>query len=38
MATAKATVVCIALAERKAVRVPDAFRHQIAAMEDPTRT
>jgi acyl-CoA thioester hydrolase len=37
MATAKATVVCIALAERKAVPVPDAFRHQIAAMEDPSR-
>ena len=37
MATAEATVVCIALAERKAVPVPDAFRHQIAAMEDPSR-
>ena len=29
MATAKATLVCIALDERKAVPVPDAFREQI---------
>ena len=33
MATAKATVVCIALDERKAVPVPDAFRERIAAFE-----
>ncbi len=36
MATAKATVVCIALDERKAVPVPEAFRHQIAVFEDPS--
>ena len=35
MATAKATVVCIALDVRKAVPVPDAFRRQIAALEGP---
>ena len=35
MATAKATLVCIALDERKAVPVPDAFRQQIAALDDP---
>ena len=34
MATAKATLVCIALDERKAVPVPEAFRRQIAAFED----
>ena len=33
MATAKATLVCIALHERKAVPVPEAFREQIAAFE-----
>jgi len=33
MATAKATVVCIDLGKRKAVRVPDAFRKQVAAFE-----
>ena len=38
MATAKATLVCIALDERKAVTVPQAFRDQIASFqqEDPT--
>ncbi len=34
MATAKATLVCIALDKRKAVPVPDAFREQIAAFEE----
>jgi acyl-CoA thioester hydrolase len=33
MATAKATLVCIALDERKAVPVPAPFRAQIAAFE-----
>ena len=33
MATAKATVVCIALDERKAVPVPDALRDQIHAFQ-----
>jgi acyl-CoA thioester hydrolase len=33
MATAKATLVCIALDERRAVRVPDAFREQVTAFE-----
>ena len=33
MATAQATLVCIALDERKAVPVPEAFREQIAAFE-----
>jgi acyl-CoA thioester hydrolase len=33
MATAKATLVCIALDERKAVPVPEEFRHRIAAFE-----
>lgn len=33
MATAHATLVCIALDERRAVPVPDAFREQIAAFE-----
>jgi acyl-CoA thioester hydrolase len=34
MATSKATLVCIALDERKAVSVPDTFRERIAAFED----
>jgi acyl-CoA thioester hydrolase len=33
MATAKATLVCIALDERRAVAVPKAFREQITAFE-----
>jgi acyl-CoA thioester hydrolase len=33
MATAKATLVCIALDERRAVPVPDAFRDQVDAFE-----
>jgi acyl-CoA thioester hydrolase len=33
MATAKATLVCIALDERKAVPVPEEFRDRIAAFE-----
>src|SRR6478609_7605411 len=33
MATAKATLVCIALDERRAVPVPDAFRKQLEAFE-----
>lgn len=33
MATAKATLVCIALDERKAVPVPDAFRRQIEQVQ-----
>src|SRR5881628_1628871 len=33
MATAKATLVCIALDERKAVEVPAAFRERIASFE-----
>ena len=33
MATSNATLVCIALAERKAVPVPAAFRERIAAFE-----
>ncbi|HZQ15244.1 MAG TPA: thioesterase family protein [Gaiellaceae bacterium] len=33
MATAKATLVCIVLAERRAVPVPDAFRERVAAFE-----
>ena len=33
MATAKATLVCIALDERKAVAVPDAFRERITSFE-----
>jgi len=36
MATAKATLVCIALDERKAVPVPEAFRAQVAAFEHPS--
>ena len=35
MSTAKATLVCIALEERKAVRVPQAFRGQIEAFQGP---
>jgi len=34
MATSTATLVCIALDERKAVPVPDAFRERIAAFEE----
>jgi acyl-CoA thioester hydrolase len=34
MATAKATLVCIALDERRAVPVPDPFRERIAAFQD----
>jgi acyl-CoA thioester hydrolase len=34
MATAKATLVCIALDERRAVPVPEAFRERIAAFEN----
>ena len=34
MATSKATLVCIALDERKAVSVPDTFRERIATFED----
>ena len=33
MATAKTTLVCIALDERRAVPVPDAFREQVTAFE-----
>ena len=33
MSTAKATLVCIALDERKAVPVPQAFREQIEAFQ-----
>jgi acyl-CoA thioester hydrolase len=33
MATAKATLVCIALDERKAVPVPDGFRDQVDAFQ-----
>jgi acyl-CoA thioester hydrolase len=33
MATAKATLVCIALNERRAVPVPQAFRDQIEAFQ-----
>ena len=35
MATAKATLVCIALDERRAVPVPAAFRAQVGAFESP---
>jgi acyl-CoA thioester hydrolase len=35
MATAKATLVCIALAERKAVPVPEEFRELVADFEGP---
>jgi acyl-CoA thioester hydrolase len=34
MATAKATLVCIDLAERRSVPVPDAFRERVAAFEE----
>jgi acyl-CoA thioester hydrolase len=34
MATAKATLVCIDLAERRSVPVPDAFRERIAAFDE----
>ena len=37
MATAKATLVCIALDERKAVPVPDAFRERIGGFESAFR-
>jgi acyl-CoA thioester hydrolase len=37
MATAKATLVCIALDERKAVAVPDAFRERIGGFESAVR-
>lgn len=33
MATAKATLVCIALDERKAVPVPEVFREQVASFQ-----
>jgi acyl-CoA thioesterase FadM len=33
MATAKATLVCIALDERKAVPVPAEFRERVASFE-----
>jgi acyl-CoA thioester hydrolase len=33
MATAKATLVCIALDERRAVRIPDMFRELVSAFE-----
>ncbi|HEY5296052.1 MAG TPA: thioesterase family protein [Gaiellaceae bacterium] len=36
MATAKATLVCIALAERKAVPVPPEFRQRIAEFDSTT--
>jgi len=36
MATAKATLVCIALDERKAVPVPEPFRERIASFENPS--
>ena len=36
MATAKATLVCIALAERKAVPVPPEFRERIAEFDSTT--
>ena len=35
MATAKATLVCISLDERKAVPVPREFRDLVAAFQDP---
>jgi acyl-CoA thioester hydrolase len=37
MATAKATLVCIALDERKAVPVPNAFRERIGGFESAFR-
>jgi acyl-CoA thioesterase FadM len=33
MATAKATLVCIALDERRAVPIPDVFREIVGAFE-----
>jgi acyl-CoA thioester hydrolase len=36
MATAKATLVCIALDERRAVAVPDEFRSKVEAFEGQT--
>jgi acyl-CoA thioester hydrolase len=33
MATAKATLVCISLSERRAVPVPDAFRERVEAFD-----
>jgi acyl-CoA thioesterase FadM len=33
MATAKATLVCIALDERRAIPVPDEFRARVEAFE-----
>jgi acyl-CoA thioester hydrolase len=36
MATAKATLVCIALDERRAVSVPDTFRKQIESFQQST--
>jgi len=36
MATAKATVVCVALDERRAVPVPEEFRERITAFESGT--
>ena len=38
MATAKATLVCIALDERRAVTVPDAFREQVTRVRGLTST
>jgi acyl-CoA thioester hydrolase len=35
MATASATLVCISLAERRAVPVPDAFRESVTAFDRP---
>ena len=35
MATASATLVCIALAERRAVPVPDLFRERVGAFDSP---
>ena len=35
MASAKATLVCIALDERRAVPIPDAFRETVGAFESP---
>ena len=36
MATAKATVVCISLAERTAIPVPDLFRERLSAFGGPS--
>jgi acyl-CoA thioester hydrolase len=35
MATSSATLVCISLAERRAVPVPGTFREHVAAFDDP---